>query len=107
MLLYQRDADIMKANFLLTALRGAVLVWFVCFADARDRLVTRRAGLPTCTDPGIPENGYRNGAVFYPGYTVSFGCDPGYNLVGSKAIICTYGTNEVFWDVDTPKCIRK
>ena len=59
-----------------------------------------------CADPGTPENGFRNGTVFYHGYSVRFGCNPGYQLAGVRILNCTTGTRGVQWDAETPQCIR-
>lgn len=72
----------------------------------RDRRQTTTPGYPACPDPGIPENGYRIGTVFYQGHSLTFGCNTGYTLIGSEILHCRYGSYDIYWDAPTPQCIR-
>lgn len=60
-----------------------------------------------CEDPGIPEDGNRQGDEFTVNATVSFSCNSGHVLYGSKSITCEQGIYEAFWNDDAPVCIRK
>ena len=102
-----------RALILLSVLLNVLAV--VCFAEPvkwtkrwSTNIARRQTDNLTCADPGIPENGFRIGAVpFYPGRNVRFGCNSGYKLKGTEVLTCTYGTHGVQWDADTPKCTRK
>ncbi|XP_032960426.1 CUB and sushi domain-containing protein 1 [Rhinolophus ferrumequinum] len=59
----------------------------------------------TCNDPGMPQNGTRYGDSREPGDTVSFQCDPGYQLQGQAKITCVQLNNRFFWQPDPPTCI--
>jgi len=102
-----------RALILLSVLLNVLAV--VCFAEPvkwterwSTTIARRQADNLTCIDPGIPENGFRIGAVpFYPGRNVRFGCNSGYKLKGTEVLTCTYGTRGAQWDADTPKCTLK
>ena len=59
--------------------------------------------LALCKDPGIPQHGARQGNNFEDGKTVSFTCNAGYTLVGSKTIECRKGA----WSSTLPRCKSK
>ncbi|XP_070454474.1 CUB and sushi domain-containing protein 1 isoform X2 [Equus przewalskii] len=59
----------------------------------------------TCNDPGMPQNGTRYGDSREPGDTVTFQCDPGYQLQGQAKITCVQLNNRFFWQPDPPTCI--
>ncbi|KAF7710922.1 hypothetical protein HF521_009794 [Silurus meridionalis] len=59
----------------------------------------------TCNDPGIPQNGSRYGDSREPGDTISFQCDPGYQVQGVSEITCVQLNNRFFWQPDPPTCI--
>ncbi|KAJ8013388.1 hypothetical protein DPEC_G00052750 [Dallia pectoralis] len=58
-----------------------------------------------CRDPGMPMNGSRNGEGREPGDTVTFSCDPGYELQGENKITCIQVTNRYYWQPSPPSCI--
>ncbi|GCB63419.1 hypothetical protein scyTo_0000153 [Scyliorhinus torazame] len=57
-----------------------------------------------CNDPGVPQNGTRSGDSREPGDTVTFQCDPGYQLQGTAKIMCVQVDNRFFWQPDPPTC---
>ncbi|XP_034859738.1 CUB and sushi domain-containing protein 1 [Mirounga leonina] len=59
----------------------------------------------TCNDPGMPQNGTRYGDSREPGDTITFHCDPGYQLQGQAKITCVQLNNRFFWQPDPPTCI--
>ena len=59
----------------------------------------------TCNDPGMPQNGTRYGDSREPGDTITFQCDPGYQLQGQAKITCVQLNNRFFWQPDPPTCI--
>ncbi|XP_075454326.1 CUB and sushi domain-containing protein 1 [Ascaphus truei] len=59
----------------------------------------------TCNDPGIPQNGTRYGDSRETGDTITFQCDPGYQLQGQAKITCVQLNNRFFWQPDPPTCI--
>ncbi|KAL0612949.1 CUB and sushi domain-containing protein 1, partial [Plecturocebus cupreus] len=59
----------------------------------------------TCNDPGMPQNGTRYGDSREAGDTVTFQCDPGYQLQGQAKITCVQLNNRFFWQPDPPTCI--
>ncbi|NP_444401.2 CUB and sushi domain-containing protein 1 precursor [Mus musculus] len=59
----------------------------------------------TCNDPGMPQNGTRYGDSREPGDTITFQCDPGYQLQGPAKITCVQLNNRFFWQPDPPSCI--
>lgn len=103
---------------LYTVATAIVLLWILvvaCFAEPvrwtkrpSIRVRKRQANRNTmCADPGTPDNGFRIGAVFYRGYSVRFGCNPGYRLAGARILNCTTdSTHGVQWDAMTPQCTR-
>ncbi|XP_035867009.1 CUB and sushi domain-containing protein 1 [Phyllostomus discolor] len=58
----------------------------------------------TCNDPGVPQNGTRYGDSREPGDTVTFQCDPGYQLQGQERITCVQLNTRFFWQPDPPTC---
>ncbi|XP_051920530.1 CUB and sushi domain-containing protein 3-like isoform X1 [Hippocampus zosterae] len=58
-----------------------------------------------CRDPGIPMNGSRNGEGREPGDSVTFSCDPGYELQGESRITCIQVENRYYWKPSPPSCI--
>lgn len=60
-----------------------------------------------CRDPGIPMNGSRNGEGREPGDSVTFSCDPGYELQGESRITCIQVENRYYWQPSPPSCIGK
>ncbi|XP_064839021.1 CUB and sushi domain-containing protein 3-like isoform X1 [Oncorhynchus masou masou] len=58
-----------------------------------------------CRDPGVPMNGSRNGDGREPGDTVTFLCDPGYELQGEMKITCIQVENRYYWQPSPPVCI--
>uniref|UniRef100_A0A670YQB1 CUB and Sushi multiple domains 1 n=1 Tax=Pseudonaja textilis TaxID=8673 RepID=A0A670YQB1_PSETE len=59
----------------------------------------------TCNDPGTPQNGSRYGDSREPGDTITFQCDPGYQLQGLDKITCVQLNNRFFWQPDAPTCL--
>lgn len=60
-----------------------------------------------CRDPGVPMNGSRSGDGREPGDSVSFLCDPGYELQGDDKITCIQVDNRYYWQPSPPVCIGK
>uniref|UniRef100_A0A3Q2Q9C4 CUB and Sushi multiple domains 3 n=1 Tax=Fundulus heteroclitus TaxID=8078 RepID=A0A3Q2Q9C4_FUNHE len=58
-----------------------------------------------CRDPGIPMNGSRYGEGREPGDSVTFSCDPGYELQGESRITCIQVENRYYWQPSPPSCI--
>uniref|UniRef100_A0A3Q2QHC0 CUB and Sushi multiple domains 3 n=1 Tax=Fundulus heteroclitus TaxID=8078 RepID=A0A3Q2QHC0_FUNHE len=58
-----------------------------------------------CRDPGVPMNGTRSGDGREPGDSVSFQCDPGYELQGDDKITCIQVDNRYYWQPSPPVCI--
>ncbi|XP_017288668.1 sushi, von Willebrand factor type A, EGF and pentraxin domain-containing protein 1 isoform X3 [Kryptolebias marmoratus] len=54
-----------------------------------------------CQNPGSPEFGHRDGSNFLMGGEVVFGCDNGYELVGSSRLRCL---DSGMWDSPVPYC---
>uniref|UniRef100_UPI001EAF343E CUB and sushi domain-containing protein 3-like n=1 Tax=Oncorhynchus gorbuscha TaxID=8017 RepID=UPI001EAF343E len=50
-----------------------------------------------CRDPGLPMNGSRHGDGREPDDTVTFSCDPGYELQGESKITCIQVDNRYYW----------
>ncbi|CAB1338539.1 unnamed protein product, partial [Coregonus sp. 'balchen'] len=59
----------------------------------------------TCNDPGTPQNGTRYGDSREPGDTITFQCDPGYQVQGLDKITCVQLNNRFYWQPDPPTCI--
>uniref|UniRef100_A0A3B4YUQ9 CUB and Sushi multiple domains 1 n=1 Tax=Seriola lalandi dorsalis TaxID=1841481 RepID=A0A3B4YUQ9_SERLL len=59
----------------------------------------------TCNDPGIPVNGSRYGDSKEPGDSMTFQCDPGYQLEGQDTITCVRMDNRFYWQPDPPTCV--
>ncbi|XP_077451119.1 CUB and sushi domain-containing protein 1-like isoform X2 [Stigmatopora argus] len=59
----------------------------------------------TCNDPGIPVNGSRYGDSKEPGDSMTFQCDPGYQLQGQDTITCVRMDNRFYWKPDRPTCM--
>ncbi|KAL2083425.1 hypothetical protein ACEWY4_021198 [Coilia grayii] len=59
----------------------------------------------TCNDPGTPQNGTRYGDSREPGDSITFQCDPGYQMEGDAIITCVENDNRFFWQPDPPTCI--
>uniref|UniRef100_A0A452HNN1 Uncharacterized protein n=1 Tax=Gopherus agassizii TaxID=38772 RepID=A0A452HNN1_9SAUR len=60
-----------------------------------------------CEDPGIPQFGYKvRDEGHFAGSSVSFNCDPGYTLRGSRALVCLTGERRA-WDQPLPVCIAE
>uniref|UniRef100_A0A8B9KMC1 CUB and Sushi multiple domains 3a n=1 Tax=Astyanax mexicanus TaxID=7994 RepID=A0A8B9KMC1_ASTMX len=58
-----------------------------------------------CRDPGTPMNGTRSGEGKEPGDSVTFVCDPGYELQGEPRITCIQVENRYYWQPSPPTCI--
>ncbi|XP_028834623.1 CUB and sushi domain-containing protein 3-like isoform X3 [Denticeps clupeoides] len=58
-----------------------------------------------CRDPGVPMNGSRSGDGKEPSDTVTFVCDPGYELQGEMRITCIQVENRYYWQPSPPTCI--
>ncbi|XP_058232392.1 CUB and sushi domain-containing protein 3 isoform X1 [Hemibagrus wyckioides] len=58
-----------------------------------------------CRDPGTPMNGTRSGEGKEPGDTMTFVCDPGYELQGESRITCIQVENRYYWQPSPPTCI--
>ncbi|KAI8490969.1 hypothetical protein Bbelb_313880 [Branchiostoma belcheri] len=56
-----------------------------------------------CPDPGVPENGYRDGENFTAGSVVTFGCHDGFILTGQERIMCMTGYRRD-WTARPPTC---
>ncbi|XP_078571590.1 CUB and sushi domain-containing protein 3-like [Branchiostoma floridae x Branchiostoma japonicum] len=54
-----------------------------------------------CSDPGVPDNGYRNGEDFSGGSVLTFGCDDGLTLIGEETLTCVSGQG---WGFSAPTC---
>ncbi|PWA28849.1 hypothetical protein CCH79_00012875 [Gambusia affinis] len=54
-----------------------------------------------CQNPGSPEFGHRDGSSFLVGSAVAFGCDSGYELIGSSRLHCLESGT---WDHPVPYC---
>ena len=54
-----------------------------------------------CDDPGSPENGYKEGSMFFYPNNVTFACFQGYELQGPEEIMCT---ERGIWSGPVPQC---
>ncbi|XP_026155176.1 sushi, von Willebrand factor type A, EGF and pentraxin domain-containing protein 1 isoform X2 [Mastacembelus armatus] len=54
-----------------------------------------------CENPGTPEFGHRDGSNFLMGSEVLFGCENGYELIGSSRLHCLETGR---WDTPVPYC---
>lgn len=54
-----------------------------------------------CENPGSPEFGHRDGSNFLMGGEVVFGCQDGYELIGSSRLRCLETGS---WDDPAPYC---
>ncbi|XP_067329772.1 CUB and sushi domain-containing protein 2 isoform X5 [Anolis sagrei] len=60
-----------------------------------------------CEDPGVPEFGYKvHDEGHFAGSSVSFNCDPGYTLRGSRVLACLTGERRA-WDQPLPICVAE
>lgn len=58
-----------------------------------------------CENPGIPQFGYKvHDEGHFAGSSVSFNCDPGYTLRGSRGLTCLTGERRS-WDQPLPTCV--
>lgn len=58
-----------------------------------------------CEDPGIPQFGYKvHDEGHFAGSSVSFSCDPGYTLRGTRVLVCLTGERRA-WDQPLPTCV--
>ena len=74
--------------------------------DDQDGVSTWSHPRPTCPpvdcgNPGVPTNGYRNGDAFYLAQSVDFGCNTGYELIGTNTFTCQENGQ---WEASTPTC---
>ena len=58
----------------------------------------------SCSDPGIPDHGNRDGDVFTYGSQAVFTCSTGYNLQGEAVSMCQADGS---WSDATPICQSK
>ncbi|CAB4038746.1 Hypothetical predicted protein, partial [Paramuricea clavata] len=58
----------------------------------------------SCSNPGIPKNGYKHGLSYFVGDVVTFTCDSCYRLVGKSKSTCL--KNET-WNYNQPMCFLK
>lgn len=63
-----------------------------------------------CSPPKRPQYGGHDGTYekYDVGHTVTYHCDHGYDLYGSRYSTCSYSTHDDSgrWDKDTPYCKR-
>ncbi|XP_034269262.1 CUB and sushi domain-containing protein 2 isoform X2 [Pantherophis guttatus] len=60
-----------------------------------------------CENPGIPQFGYKvHDEGHFAGSSVSFSCDPGYTLRGSRVLTCLTGERRS-WDQPLPTCVAE
>lgn len=61
--------------------------------------------LSHCEDPGVPQFGFKvSDQGHFAGSTITFGCDQGYTLHGSRILKCMTGERRA-WDNHLPSCI--
>ena len=80
-------------------LTGAVTL--ICLADGTWNESMPSCPPVSCSDPGTPTNGTRNGTVFTFNSTVLYSCDTGYNLTGATSLTCLSNGS---WDEPVPSC---
>lgn len=97
-------SEIMKAPVYLYIL---VLAKGVFLCDPMSYHVFAATTATTCNDPGIPVNGSRYGDSKEPGDSMTFQCDPGYQLQGEDTITCVRMENRFYWQPDPPTCIGR
>ena len=56
-----------------------------------------------CSDPGIPDNGVKEGDNYRSKANVTFKCNPPLELIGSRVIFCQDGK----WSDSKPICSSK
>ena len=56
---------------------------------------------PNCNDPGIPDNGQRDGNSFIYNAVVLYSCNNGYNLTGESTLTCQ---SDGSWSNTIPSC---
>ncbi|XP_032447700.1 sushi domain-containing protein 4 isoform X6 [Lynx canadensis] len=90
----------------------AAVLWFqlaLCFGPAQ--LTGGFDGLQACTDPGVPENGFRtpSGGVFPESSVTQFHCEDGFKLKGSTKRLCARHPNGTLGWIpsDKPVCARE
>ena len=54
-----------------------------------------------CGNPGVPDNGYKDGSVYYYPHILRYGCYAGYTLEGSNTLTCQ---RDGTWDGTVPTC---
>ena len=54
-----------------------------------------------CGNPGIPENGGKDGTVYQYPHTVTYNCHRGYILRGQKSVTCQSNGH---WSSPKPQC---
>uniref|UniRef100_A0A8C3UBV4 CUB and Sushi multiple domains 2 n=1 Tax=Catharus ustulatus TaxID=91951 RepID=A0A8C3UBV4_CATUS len=60
-----------------------------------------------CEDPGVPQFGYKvHDEGHFAGSSVSFSCDPGYTLRGTRVLVCLTGERRA-WDQPLPTCVAE
>lgn len=68
-------------------------------------------GLQACTDPGVPENGFRtpSGGLFPESSVTQFHCEDGFKLKGSTKRLCVRHPNGTLGWIpsDKPVCARE
>ncbi|XP_058558148.1 sushi domain-containing protein 4 isoform X1 [Neofelis nebulosa] len=90
----------------------AAVLWFqlaLCFGPAQ--LTGGFDGLQACTDPGVPENGFRtpSGGLFPESSVTQFHCEDGFKLKGSTKRLCVRHPNGTLGWIpsDKPVCARE
>lgn len=69
------------------------------------RLLPPGFELSHCDDPGVPQFGFKvSDQGHFAGSAVTFGCDLGYTLHGSRTLKCMTGERRA-WDHSLPSCI--